>query len=289
MPRLIVDEIRSVGLVPDGDNPESIVALFKRKFSRKEREKLADRGLALPDGSFPIPTVASLTDAVAAFGRASDKATAKAHIIKRARALGRLDLLPDGWITKISESPDRASNRSEHMAEIDLSGVDDEVRQLIEDKFSKDAGTIERLEAELSPPEETTDPEVLKARGEVAELQKRLDEVEKAAALSAAFAKAESAPILGDPETAAPHIQALAEAGESFDWLWEKVQHVNSLVTKSKLFEQVGTGDAGDAASQIVALAKDLQKDNPKLSDEQAKVLARKQRPDLKKMEREES
>jgi hypothetical protein len=291
MPRLIVDDIRSVGLVPEGDNPGSVIALFKRKFSRREREKLAGRGFALPDGSFPIATVSDLQNAVAAFGRASNKTAARAHITKRARALGRLDVLPDTWnVTKMTESPDRASNRSEPMTDIDLSGVDDEIRDEVEAQFAKDAETIARLEAELTPePEPAPDPEVVKARDEVAAIQKRLDDVEKARAFEAALTKAAEAPILGDPETAAPHLQALAEAGEHFDWLWTKVQDVNALVNKSALFKELGVGDGGDATAQIEALAKKLQETDTGLSNEQARLLARKQRPDLKKMEREEA
>ena len=61
------------------------------------RRRLAKKGQARPDGSFPIPNVAYLKKAIQAYGRANDKAGAKAHIISRARALGRTDLLPDSW------------------------------------------------------------------------------------------------------------------------------------------------------------------------------------------------
>lgn len=63
----------------------------------EQRRAWARSGVALPDGSFPIPTVAFLRKAIKAFGRAADKARAKAHIIKRARALGAMSLLPEGW------------------------------------------------------------------------------------------------------------------------------------------------------------------------------------------------
>jgi hypothetical protein len=73
-------------------------ALFaKREFSADERKAAAKAGHALPDGSFPINSVADLHNAVQAFGRAKDKAAAKAHIIKRAKALGATDALPDSW------------------------------------------------------------------------------------------------------------------------------------------------------------------------------------------------
>lgn len=66
-------------------------------YSRDVREKDAKSGVALPDGSFPIPDKNALSDAIHAYGRAKDKAAAKAHIIKRAKALGATDMLPQNW------------------------------------------------------------------------------------------------------------------------------------------------------------------------------------------------
>lgn len=68
-----------------------------REFSDKSRKSLADKGQALPDGSFPIATRGDLKNAVKAFGRASNPTAAKKHIIKRAHALGSIDVLPDDW------------------------------------------------------------------------------------------------------------------------------------------------------------------------------------------------
>lgn len=64
---------------------------------------MAASGEALPDGSFPIATRADLANAIRAYGRASNQAEAKRHIIKRARALGATDALPEDWMT--SETP----------------------------------------------------------------------------------------------------------------------------------------------------------------------------------------
>jgi len=64
-----------------------------------ERQKLAKSGKALPGGSFPIRDTEDLQNAIRAFGRAkeSDRANVKRHIIKRARALGKYDLVPENW------------------------------------------------------------------------------------------------------------------------------------------------------------------------------------------------
>jgi len=71
-----------------------------RSFSTKEREQLAKSGQALPDGSYPIVTKQDLRNAIQAYGRASNKARAKRHIIKRARALGATSMLPDDWASQ---------------------------------------------------------------------------------------------------------------------------------------------------------------------------------------------
>jgi hypothetical protein len=68
-----------------------------REFSDKSRQKLAKKGAAMPHGGFPIVTRQDLKNAVKAFGRAKNPAKTKAHIIKRAKALGATDVLPDDW------------------------------------------------------------------------------------------------------------------------------------------------------------------------------------------------
>lgn len=62
-----------------------------------ERTKAASSGTALPGGAFPINNVADLKNAIQAYGRAKNPAVAKAHIIKRAKALKAMFLLPKGW------------------------------------------------------------------------------------------------------------------------------------------------------------------------------------------------
>ena len=64
------------------------MSMSHRNASTAQRRKWAAQGIALPDGSFPIPTRAALKDAKRAVGRASNPERAKAHIRKRAKALG---------------------------------------------------------------------------------------------------------------------------------------------------------------------------------------------------------
>lgn len=95
---------RTAAAKRSGGNVMATVNLIaNRDFSTEQREKLADQGKAMPGGGFPIATAADLKNAVQAFGRAGDKAAAKAHIIKRARALGLTSELPEGWVVNIED------------------------------------------------------------------------------------------------------------------------------------------------------------------------------------------
>ncbi len=69
----------------------------KHYFSTEEREKLSEKDEALPDGSFPIRNSQDLKDAIRSVGRAKDPERAKRWIKRRARELGKEDLLPDTW------------------------------------------------------------------------------------------------------------------------------------------------------------------------------------------------
>jgi len=73
--------------------------LAERDFSTEQRRRLAKRGAALPDGSFPIVTGEDLANATRAVGRArpSDRPAVRRHIRKRAKQLGLTDQLPDSW------------------------------------------------------------------------------------------------------------------------------------------------------------------------------------------------
>jgi hypothetical protein len=73
------------------------MAILKRDFSADERQAMADKGEAMADGSYPIANVADLENAIQSFGRAKNKGAVKAHIKRRAKALGAEDKLPDSW------------------------------------------------------------------------------------------------------------------------------------------------------------------------------------------------
>lgn len=68
-----------------------------REFKTKERQELADKGNAMPDGSFPIKSRQDVKNAIQAIGRAKNPGPVKAHIKKMARKLGCEELIPEGW------------------------------------------------------------------------------------------------------------------------------------------------------------------------------------------------
>lgn len=67
--------------------------------SKKSRDHAAENGEALPDGAYPIRNEAELKNAIKAYGHAkeSERAKVRKHIMKRARALGKSDLIPEDW------------------------------------------------------------------------------------------------------------------------------------------------------------------------------------------------
>jgi hypothetical protein len=84
-------EAKADALKCDGEEIE------KRAFSQKERDKAAESGAAMPDGSFPIKNKGDLKNAIRLAGNAKNPAAAKAHIKSRAKALGATDMIPDTW------------------------------------------------------------------------------------------------------------------------------------------------------------------------------------------------
>lgn len=63
-------------------------------FNTEERDRMADSGVALPDGSYPIRNRGDFDNAVQAIGRAKDRDKVERHIRKRARAL---DIAESSW------------------------------------------------------------------------------------------------------------------------------------------------------------------------------------------------
>ena len=85
-------EKRAGADVPKGGPAASLTAAHRRV--------LAKTGAAMADGSFPVRNRTDLRDAIHAVGRAHPdrRPAVKAHIVKRARALGATSHLPPHWM-----------------------------------------------------------------------------------------------------------------------------------------------------------------------------------------------
>ena len=71
------------------------------EFTDDQRENLAEKKQAMPDGSYPIRNRKDLKNAIQAYGRSKNKPKTKAWIKKRARELEAEDLLPDAWTEEV--------------------------------------------------------------------------------------------------------------------------------------------------------------------------------------------
>lgn len=79
-------------------SPAPEAALDKADLSAAGRKKAAASGAAMSDGSYPIKTKADLRKAVRAVGRGgAEHNKIRAHIVKRAKALGLEAMVPDNW------------------------------------------------------------------------------------------------------------------------------------------------------------------------------------------------
>lgn len=77
--------------------PDEEVYKALQPLDDERRRQMAEHGIALPDGSFPIPDEAHLHAAIRLAGQAQDPQAAMQHIIERARAMGMEHALPPAW------------------------------------------------------------------------------------------------------------------------------------------------------------------------------------------------
>jgi HK97 family phage prohead protease len=114
-------------------------AELRRAFTTDERIAAAKKGQAIPirdssgkiiGGRYPIITAEDLSNAVSAYGRGGSSgggtAEIKRHIIKRARALGRMDLIPDSWkgSSGMRVDGDEIERRVVHLGDVDVRAPD---------------------------------------------------------------------------------------------------------------------------------------------------------------------
>lgn len=149
----------------DGDSAEILKAA--RTFSAAERKQHAASGAALPDGSYPIPDKGALKRAMQSVGRApaAKRAKVKAHIRRRAKALGATSMLSEAF-AKVAAGED-ASASIEVIASLDSEmGLTEEERAELDGLKSK----VEELPGEIAKTlGETVDAAIAKAAGKPAD------------------------------------------------------------------------------------------------------------------------
>ena len=115
-------------------------------FGTKQRKTLADKGQAMSNGSFPIRNTADLKRAIQAYGRARNKVKAKAWIIKRAKELDALNLLPMAWRAAEQSNVEKAKAFLEHYGVKGMRwGVRRSRRQLRRAAKSRDSDRLKNM------------------------------------------------------------------------------------------------------------------------------------------------
>jgi uncharacterized membrane protein YkoI len=109
---------------------------LKAMYGDEERMEMAKGGMAMPDGSYPIKDEEDLKNAIMAVGRASNPDEVKMHCQKRAKELGKEDMIPDSW-------DEEAEKPKEEMAEGEKSAEDAEATKLLADLLEFEMLTIE--------------------------------------------------------------------------------------------------------------------------------------------------
>lgn len=239
-------EITAVALVDNPANPLATVELFKRDFSTDQRQAMADRGQAMPDGSYPIANRADLMNAIHAYGRAKNPAAVKAHIISRARALGCSDLIPDGWVSKSESAEEHDDPKEASVA--DSTELEARIAELEAERTALTEMTNEDLAAlrgfELAKRDETEDvmknvPEDIRKRLEdaeaaVAKMQKDArdrDFIAKAAEFGHIAGAAEFGPVLEEIDRKAP---------EAAQKMVTYLKAAEARIAESNLFAEFG-------------------------------------------------
>jgi len=107
--------------------------LAKREFSTEERERMSDAGTAMPDGSYPIANRSDLRNAIQAFGRAKNPEQTKKHIMRRARALGLEDMIPENWKSKTKAAETDSTSEEAQVSKVE------QIMQLVRELIAEEA------------------------------------------------------------------------------------------------------------------------------------------------------
>jgi hypothetical protein len=115
-----IEEQKEVDASIDSDELQARIASAAAEaqlanISMRARKRLAKEGKALPDGSYPIRNASDLRNAIQSYGRSKpgDRAKVRRHVVKRARALGKTEMIPENWKTASMIAEDIADIRAQ--------------------------------------------------------------------------------------------------------------------------------------------------------------------------------
>jgi len=222
-----------------------------RDFSPEQRRMMADKGEAMPDGSFPIATAADLSNAVQAWGRSDNQAGVKRHIIKRARALDRTDLLPADW--------EGSSKENENMSTLDKGTFMEALTEFF-GQFNKPAPAP--APAPIVPVTETEEYKALVRQNE--EAQQKLDAQAKEQRIAANVEKFSTGLKVDGwetPKDIPSRLAAVAEFDATLaDGLATEFKALAEQAKAGKLFGEIGTsqpgGEGASDAEKFQAMSK---------------------------------
>lgn len=149
-----------------GQNAAFYEVEFRKDYSKDDRDKLAKSGHAMPDGSYPIEDEEDLHNAVKLAGNGKGNPNAiKAHIKKRAKAMGKTDAIPDTWDgdEKKSTEAEDAEMRAAEAAAKDKSKADDTADEDEDEDGSDSAGNGTEAEGRTTEELQTEEQRAAKA------------------------------------------------------------------------------------------------------------------------------
>ena len=324
MPRLHVTSITSVGAVEAGDNPRAEILLFKKRGDMEKGTVLGQRirtareakDLSTDQVAARLPISGSTLsqiergeiirppDAVlAAIARALGlSAGGLRGTADQDKELGR-DNAPTSKSVSIGNVADSEPPSKEHsMERPDLTSLSDEDQAPIVKSFEGFEELVKSLEAQVAELTPTPDPiveesdevkaEFAKRDSKIEDLQKALDAEKNTRERTEWVSKAKPLEaVVGNSVEAGARLQDIAAVVDEkvMEWLVDRLSTVaNVIKVDTRLFKELGEGDAGDASEQIETLAKEAQKSNTDLTDEAARLLVRRANPALRDAEREE-
>jgi len=244
-----------------------------KTYDTETRREMAKKGEAMPDGSYPIADAADLQNAIHAIGRGgAPHATIKAHIVKRAKALGKTDLLPADWQGSTKEKG--AGNMSDTQKPETLAAP-----QVTAEEFAALKAKADQVDA-IKAQADTFAEQLKKAEEQLSAVQRarRLDQL-----------KVRCDNFVAIPEksvTLAERFAALEQVSRDlFKYFDDLIEKADKALVEAGLFSQYGSGAAGVEQTDDFATAVDkvvadkFGGDMTKYGD--ALHIVEKQRPDL--------